>query len=52
MLEMIGVCAPWSFVVDVLLLFDRVGVELIASGVCEVDCVLQLCGSSEGVKAE
>jgi hypothetical protein len=43
MLEVIGVGAPWLLVVDVLLLFDRVGVWLIASGVCEVDGVVQLC---------
>jgi hypothetical protein len=42
-LEVIGVGAPWLLVVDVLLLFDRVGVRLIARGVCEVDGIVQLC---------
>lgn len=43
MLEMVGIGAPWLLVVDVLLLLDRVGVRLIARGVCEVDCIVQLC---------
>ena len=40
MLEVVGIAAPWLLVVDVLLLLDRVGVRLIARGVCEVDCVV------------
>ncbi|KAH0445812.1 Mov34-domain-containing protein, partial [Aureobasidium melanogenum] len=42
MLEVVGVGAPWLLVVDVLLLFDRVGIWLVTSGVCKVDCVVQL----------
>jgi hypothetical protein len=42
-LEVVGVGAPWLLVVDVFLLFDRVGVRLIARGVCEVDGIVQLC---------
>ena len=43
MLEVVWVGAPWLLVVDVFLLVDRVGVGLVARGVCEVDCVVQLC---------
>ena len=42
MLEVVGVGAPWLLVVDVFLLFDRVGVGLIARGVREVDSIVQL----------
>lgn len=43
MLEVVGVAAPRLLVVDVFLLVGRVCVELVASGVCQIDGIVQFC---------